>query len=40
MGRIKLDGVEEKWGDRYPHVIRSWRSNWDKLKTFINTPQK
>jgi transposase-like protein len=34
MGRIKLDRVEEKWGDRYPHVIRSWRSNWDKLKTF------
>ncbi len=38
MGLLELDRVEEKWGKRYPHVIRSWRSNWDKLKTFYKYP--
>ncbi|GAB6886736.1 IS256-like element ISSod18 family transposase [Desulfothermus okinawensis JCM 13304] len=38
MGLLELDRVEEKWGNRYPHVIRSWRTNWDNLKTFYKYP--
>lgn len=31
-GLIKL---EEIWGKKYPIVIRSWNSNWDKLSTYF-----
>ena len=30
-----LDALEEKWGKKYPIVIRSWRNNWHKLSTFF-----
>ena len=28
MELLKLD---EKWGEQYPIVIRSWEENWEKL---------
>lgn len=31
----KLDELEKKWGDYYPIVIKSWRSNWEKLTTYF-----
>jgi transposase-like protein len=30
-----LDTLEEKWGKKYPIVIKSWRNNWHKLSTFF-----
>jgi transposase-like protein len=30
-----LDGLEKKWGAKYPIVIKSWRTNWHKLSTFF-----
>lgn len=27
----RLDELEEKWGGKYPMVIKSWRRNWDNL---------
>lgn len=27
--------LEEKWGKKYPVVIRSWNSNWERLSTFF-----
>lgn len=30
-----LDALEEKWGKKYPIVIKSWRNNWHKLSTFF-----
>ena len=33
-----LDALEEKWGKKYPNVIKSWRSNWNELTTFYNLP--
>ncbi len=27
--------LEEKWGERYPIVIKSWRDNWDKLTEYF-----
>ena len=31
MGRF-----EERWIGRYPHVIKSWRTNWGRLTTFFD----
>ena len=30
-----LNGFEEKWGNKYPIIIKSWRNNWHKLSTFF-----
>jgi putative transposase len=30
-----LDALEEKWGKKYPVIIKSWRNNWHKLSTFF-----
>jgi putative transposase len=34
-----LDVLEEKWKQKYPLVIKSWRSNWDKLSTYFKYPE-
>src|SRR5690554_2549989 len=33
-----LDELEEKWGDRYPIVIKSWRSKWATLSAYFKYP--
>lgn len=38
-GALHLDAFEEKWVKKYPAVVRSWRSNWDKLSTFFAYPE-
>jgi len=30
-----LNGFEDKWGKKYPIIIKSWRTNWHKLSTFF-----
>ena len=30
-----LDDLEQKWGEDYPIVIKSWRDNWDKLTAYF-----
>lgn len=35
-----LDKLEEKWKERYPVVVSSWRNNWTHLSTFFNFPQE
>lgn len=34
-----LDALAEKWGDRYPKVVESWRNNWARLSTFLRYPE-
>ena len=34
-----LDQLEQKWGDKYPHSIQSWRRNWQELTVFFDYPQ-
>ena len=36
--KIRLDEFEEKWSDKYPHIARSWRANWDELMTYFDYP--
>jgi transposase-like protein len=33
-----LDELEAKWGDRYPLVIKSWRSKWPTLSNYFKYP--
>lgn len=34
-----LDELELTWGDKYPIVIKSWRTNWGNLSTFFKYPE-
>lgn len=27
--------LDEKWGEKYPMVIKSWKQNWDNLSTYF-----
>tara|TARA_R110000850_G_C9903362_1_gene460002 strand:- start:36 stop:1241 length:1206 start_codon:yes stop_codon:yes gene_type:complete len=33
-----LDELEAKWGDKYPMVIKSWRSKWATLSAYFKYP--
>lgn len=35
---IALDDLEAKWGDKYPMVIKSWRSKWQTLSAYFKYP--
>lgn len=34
-----LDRLEEKWGDTYPIVLKSWRANWHHLSAYFKYPE-
>jgi len=38
LAEIALDELEEKWGERYPIVIRSWRKKWANLSVYFKYP--
>jgi transposase-like protein len=38
-GESALDAFEEKWGKKYPVVVKSWRTNRGKLSTFFAYPE-
>ncbi|MCX2794679.1 transposase [Microbulbifer thermotolerans] len=33
------DELEAKWGDKYPMVIKSWRSKWPTLSAYFKYPE-
>lgn len=33
-----LDDLEAKWGEKYPIVIKSWRSKWLTLSAYFKYP--
>ena len=35
QAEIELDNLEEKWGKKYPFIIKSWRTNWENLSTYF-----
>jgi putative transposase len=46
-GAVNLDAAEyaleefrEKWGQKYPAILRSWDDNWAELTTFFEYPQE
>ncbi|MFZ3067918.1 MAG: IS256 family transposase [Gammaproteobacteria bacterium] len=32
--------VDEKWGKKYPAVIRSWQANWEALSQYFKYPEE
>lgn len=39
LAEQKLLELEQAWGDKYPIVIKSWKSNWDRLSQFFKYPE-
>ena len=35
----KLDLLEQRWGKEYPTVIKSWRTNWERLSNYFKYPE-
>jgi len=35
-----LDKLDQKWGKKYPVIIRSWRRNWEGLSAFFYYPKE
>ena len=35
LAEINLLNLEEKWGQKYPIVIKSWNENWEHLSVFF-----
>lgn len=33
-----LENLEATWGKKYPHAIKSWKSNWTELSHFFDFP--
>ena len=40
LGRAQsaMDDLEERWGDQYPTVIKSWRTKWEELTAYFKYP--
>lgn len=34
-----LDEFEDRWGEKYPHISRSWRNHWPNLSTLFRYPE-
>lgn len=34
----QLDAFEDKWGQKYPSAVKSWRNNWAELSTYFKYP--
>ena len=39
LAAVELDNLEDKWNDKYPIVIRSWRNNWERLTHYFKYPE-
>jgi transposase-like protein len=39
QAEMELDNLENKWGDKYPIVIKSWKNKWDNLSNYFKYPQ-
>lgn len=40
IAEVELDNLAEKWDDKYPIVIRSWRNNWERLSQYFKYPEE
>ncbi|OAQ20906.1 IS256 family transposase [Thermosulfurimonas dismutans] len=34
----EFEDFSAKWGEKYPHVVKSWEANWEALTTFLRYP--
>lgn len=40
LAESELDVLEDKWSDKYPIVIKSWRNNWERLSQYFKYPEE
>lgn len=40
LAQEALDEFELVWGDKYPAIVKSWRTNWDKVTPFLQYPKE
>jgi len=36
----RLEEFRDKWGKKYPQIIKSWEQNWTELSTYFKYPQE
>ncbi len=36
----RLEEFREKWGAKYPQILKSWDKNWSELSTYFKYPQE
>ncbi len=34
----ELDLFDQKWGEKYPYSIKSWKANWENRTVFFDFP--
>ena len=39
LAEANLEQFDDTWGDKYPHVVTSWRNNWEGLTVFFGYPK-
>ena len=39
IAEANLEHFDEVWGEKYPHVVKSWRHNWEGLTVFFGYPK-
>lgn len=40
LAEYYLDELDQKWGEKYPVVIKSWRINWTRLSNYFKYPEQ
>lgn len=38
MAAGELERFAQKWGQKYPYAVQSWRNNWEELTVFFDFP--
>lgn len=38
LALVQLKHFDKQWGGKYPYIIKSRKTNWDKLSTFFKFP--
>ena len=36
--QVRLQEFDDKWGADYPTIVKSWRSNWERITPFFDYP--
>lgn len=36
----ELDELEKEWKTKYPHMVKSWQNNWERLSNYFKYPQE
>jgi len=40
MAEQALVELDKKWKEKYPFLVKSWKSNWSRLSSFLRYPQE